>query len=636
VECHAEIVESYRTSAMHDALTLPTGEGSPEAKLVGREFVDADTGITIRFDAADGHYTQTLVYRDPEGVERSSHTFRVDLVVGSGHATRSYLQVRDRQMLELPLTWYRELDTAALSPGDGFRTASSRIATRLCMGCHTGNVTPMNTDADLGFRGSLSLGITCIRCHGEGEEHVESGDPATISHPAKLEPDRQDELCAQCHLSAGFEVERWGRTLAQYRPGESLTDWVAVLRRAEAGPAGGSAIGGHGARLALSACATQTADRTDGSRLTCATCHNPHHGFKSPDIAERTNRGCFVCHAEEDCHAPSAERGARACFTCHMAVVPSQDIGHTKVTDHWIRRRPQQGGQGVGGPQSPGVLALQGGPLQNLLDRDGKHPLHQLYLAKGYTLGVEVAVAEMGRPAPDWMRRAFAALDAHEATHGRAPESDLLRGRLLALDRRPDAALPLLRELVAARPDVPQTHAALGYALADAGSTQAAVQRLRAAHKLSAYDTSVATVLARSLHKLGNSSEAPDVLEDVRQRMGPRRGISDLAIQVASESGDIERALQHAYDGLALAPKDPRRLSRAAFLALRTESAKAQGIPLLRAALEHAPEHVDALVQLTEALWDAGEQDEARTLLGRVRRVAPQDARVRDLIQRVR
>ena len=115
---------------------------------------------------------------------------------------RSYFQVKDGRLLELPLTWYRQLGTAALSPGEGFKTELLRIGTRLCVACHTGEVTPVDPDADLGFHGRLTLGIGCARCHGDGEEHAQTGDPTSIINPARLSVERQEHLCFQCHLSA--------------------------------------------------------------------------------------------------------------------------------------------------------------------------------------------------------------------------------------------------------------------------------------------------------------------------------------------------------------------------------------------------------------------------------------------------
>src|SRR5262245_25125099 len=121
VSCHADVADRYRSSGMSDAMTLPSGAGSIEASLVGKTCIDAATGITVRFEARDGRYFQRIVYVDAAGAERASYEFPIDLIVGSGHATRTYLAVREGRIVELPATWYRETGGLALSPGAFFR-----------------------------------------------------------------------------------------------------------------------------------------------------------------------------------------------------------------------------------------------------------------------------------------------------------------------------------------------------------------------------------------------------------------------------------------------------------------------------------------------------------------------------------
>ena len=134
-ECHPEVVAAYANSAMHGSLTLPTSPDTPEARLAGRTVVDAATGIEAHFAVGADGFVQRLVYRAPDGSVRADHTWPVHLVVGSGRAARSYFTVRDGLFFQLPLTWYRELDDFALSPGPGFRDAALRYAPRLCVEC---------------------------------------------------------------------------------------------------------------------------------------------------------------------------------------------------------------------------------------------------------------------------------------------------------------------------------------------------------------------------------------------------------------------------------------------------------------------------------------------------------------------
>jgi len=275
VECHEDVVEAYRTSAMHDAIMLPIGEGSLLASLVGKTFVDEESGIRNRVGVSDGHYTITIFYVDPEGVERASYETRIDLIIGSGHATHTYLQYEGGRLLELGLTWYRELDSLDLSPGPGYLQRTVRVSTRQCIACHTGEVHHVSREADLGFRGRFSLGVTCERCHGESEDHCLTGDPSTTIHPGRLPVDRQAELCFQCHLTAAITAERSDWVISDFVPGQRLGEFMGVMQIADRDPGQAPGIAGHGERMKLSTCFTASRGASDGMQLTCTTCHNP-------------------------------------------------------------------------------------------------------------------------------------------------------------------------------------------------------------------------------------------------------------------------------------------------------------------------------------------------------------------------
>ena len=45
-------------------------------------------------------------------------------------------------------------------------------------------------------------------------------------NPAKLSPERRDAVCMQCHLEGKVAIERPGRHAYEFRPGESLTDYM--------------------------------------------------------------------------------------------------------------------------------------------------------------------------------------------------------------------------------------------------------------------------------------------------------------------------------------------------------------------------------------------------------------------------
>ncbi len=148
---------------------------------------------------------------------------------------------------ELPLGWYAENGgTWAMNPGydrpdhQGFQ----RKITYDCMFCHNGY--PEIPPGDAGPRSapifsSVPEGIDCQRCHGDGEKHVGlarrprcgrgSRIRGAIVNPSRLTPQRQMEVCMQCHLETTSSplpasIVRYERGPFSYRPGEPLADFI--------------------------------------------------------------------------------------------------------------------------------------------------------------------------------------------------------------------------------------------------------------------------------------------------------------------------------------------------------------------------------------------------------------------------
>jgi tetratricopeptide (TPR) repeat protein len=192
------------------------------------------------------------------------------------------------------------------------------------------------------FPPQLPAGIDCDRCHGPGAEHVRLAEGgaaapvvrAAILNPARLPPDRQLEICMQCHLESTsrrlpFSVRRAGRGVFSYDPREPLEAYALFFDRAA--PREDAFEVNHAAyRLRRSACF-----RASGGRLVCTTCHNPHERPRG----EAPNHVCRQCHARlaRD-HTSDAN-----CTACHMPKRRTEDAVRVVLTDHWIRRRPRPG-----------------------------------------------------------------------------------------------------------------------------------------------------------------------------------------------------------------------------------------------------------------------------------------------------
>ncbi|MFM7057882.1 MAG: multiheme c-type cytochrome [Planctomycetota bacterium] len=278
---------------------------------------------------------------------------RLEYLVGSGRHSRTYLTLFDGFLTESPVTWYASTGRWSLSPGydhehhQGFE----RPVDAGCLICHCGGIEEV--DGAFHRLAIAELAIGCERCHGPGATHIDfhrthhkgaseesaarvATDP--IINPQKLSRDRQDAVCAQCHLRGDATVLRTGRTAADFRPGNLLTDTRIDWFLQNAG--GEMKVVGHSDQMTASRC------WQDSETLTCTTCHAGHAVERSRDEQlQEYRRACLGCHTEHACSAAAESRAsvrpADNCVSCHMPQV-STEIPHIAFTHHRIGRHEQQ------------------------------------------------------------------------------------------------------------------------------------------------------------------------------------------------------------------------------------------------------------------------------------------------------
>jgi tetratricopeptide (TPR) repeat protein len=363
-DCHTDIVENFKRTFMSRALTYPTLDQVIEDFRGSRGvIIHPVTRVGYRATIDDqGRWWQEEF--DPEG----TYLRRVEVkyLIGSGNNTRSYIGEIDGELFELPLTWYSATEQREglwdMSPGyeraDHFRF--SRPVKADCLFCHN-DLTPMTDGRLSGFKEDLAPGITCVRCHGDGQAHIDARfegkewldqpDP-TILNPAHLPLGRQQQICEQCHLSGEARALMPGQRWDRYDPRTPLEDYVRIYAFPAENTIEGSktadgskaqhivasstfSIASHAERMKLSACAQ------GGRPFTCTTCHDPH----APDSHDSYQRACLSCHQNQShariqADAYSAHQG-KPCFSCHMNSSGTSDIPHVKMTDHWVRRQPE-------------------------------------------------------------------------------------------------------------------------------------------------------------------------------------------------------------------------------------------------------------------------------------------------------
>src|ERR1700761_2444917 len=338
---------------MGRSLSQPSAANTVEDYQTHNTVHNDASGLSYTMVERDGRLYQRRSEKGFDGQETNVVEEQIDYVIGSGNHARSYLH-RDSggKLIELPVSWYVEKSGYwAMSPGydrkdqEDFR----RAITGECLLCHNG--LPLkgnypergNTGLSI-FPKDIPQGIDCQRCHGPGSEHVRLALAANtpretvrkaIVNPARLDRDRQLEVCMQCHLETSSslmpnEIRRYNRTIDSYRPGEPLGDYKMYIDRANASRNNDRFEIAHAAyRLRMSACFRS-------SQMTCLTCHDPHQPYRTANSTVRYLAVCQGCH-QSVTHKTALPAGTD-CLSCHMPKRRTDDVVHVVMTDHYIQR----------------------------------------------------------------------------------------------------------------------------------------------------------------------------------------------------------------------------------------------------------------------------------------------------------
>ena len=317
--CHADIVRKYEATPMARSTGPIAGNiprGTFKHAASGQEYaISRDGRVTIR-----------------KGVKRDAQQF--DYVIGSGSAGFSYLISRDRYLFQAPITWYSQKRRWDAAPGyqDDPVMAWDRPVDPSCLLCHASQLThiygTLNRYAERPFE---QRGVSCERCHGPGKDHIGSRSKMVV--PSKLDSERRDDVCRQCHLMGEARIDRPNKTFAQYRAGDRLGDFVAYFVYDDpAGPA--LRTTSHVENLNASRC-----KKMSGDKMWCGTCHDVHTTPSRPVAWYRSK-----C---QSCHTPGVTASSKCprtddCISCHMPKSRAIDAGHGAFTDHSIARFPKR------------------------------------------------------------------------------------------------------------------------------------------------------------------------------------------------------------------------------------------------------------------------------------------------------
>ncbi len=583
--CHASIAESYRKTGMGRSFYRPSAANQIEDYSAHNSYFHPASDTNFTMTVRDGRYLQRRSQMGPDGRETNIEEKSVDYVMGSGNHARTYLHRTVRGTLqELPLGWYAEkAGYWAMNPGYDRpdQPGSRREITYDCMFCHNAYPQiPASNDilgADPVFAGELPQGIDCQRCHGPGSRHIQAVQAggkaadirAAIVNPARLAPDRQLDVCMQCHLettsfSFPHSIVRYTRGAFSYRPGEPLTSFELFYDHPpQAGRDDKFEIAGAAYRLRKSACFLKSA-----GALTCTTCHNPHDVRHGQDAIAQYNAACRKCHATAfDAVVAAGKHVTQTdCVGCHMPTRRTDDVVHAAMTDHYIRpsmpaselmaERPERHDTDAdmyhglvvryaigGGAQADDDLydavalvwqknnLMEGLPrLAGLVaSRQPARAEFYLLLAEAWRDTGQTAKAlpqyeEAVRRNPAWLyaqRKLAVALD--ESRQG-ARAIELLRRATLAAPRstqvwheygqillhqgRTTEAAAALRQALALDPEIPEAHNSLGLVAAEAHDVARSEASFREAARISPENVAAATNLAHTLAW----KEPPDIV----------------------------------------------------------------------------------------------------------------------------
>lgn len=509
--CHQDLYASYQAVGMARSFFRPAVDKDVE-DFSALPFVSGTSGERYRIERAGERLVFHRWQVAEDGSPINSLEQDVDWVMGSGNHSRTYLFRNPAgELYLLPLAWYSQTGRWAYAPGFEIMDPPviARAVQRECMFCHNAYPdVPAGSDrsgAPHLFPPDLPEGTGCQRCHGPGAEHVRRAGAAdtapaalaaSIVNPARLAPERRDDVCYECHLQPAValsSMRRFGRGDYSFRPGEDLADYRVELDIVVAGEEAGERfeINHHPVRLEQSACFRESA-----GRLSCLTCHDPHRKVPPSERAAHYRQACLGCHGGDGLagHPPvpgagGAEGGAELlasdCTVCHMPERRTQDVVEVTMTDHLIRRGP-------GGPELLAPLAQKDPVIEDVVFY---HPERAPPGAKGdlYRAAAVLRALPGHAEAAGQMERLLATLRPESADpYLRLAQSHLARGRPAAalgplaatLERdagnllatrlqalawvgtgAPVEGLGRLRRLAELFPDDPDVHLNLGFLL---------------------------------------------------------------------------------------------------------------------------------------------------------------------------
>jgi hypothetical protein len=475
--CHKAVYNAYVKTPMGRAAT-------PASEHLGL----ATERATVQHDKFDRRfevYVEDGKLYQAEVGEKFRSVHPVEYALGSGENGLSFIVRRGDHLFQAPLSYYSRTRGWGLSPGYEFADLGfNRPIAAMCIACHSGRPQPVaqrnGQFLDPPFR---ELSIGCESCHGPGRAHIQAGGgKQNIVNPKRLAPARAEDICMNCHQGGDTRILQPGKTALDFRPGQALSDTVAIFKLPRTKEAADVDLLEHNESMRLSRCY-----RESKGTLNCITCHNPHA------VADY-RAACLGCHVKPFAATHPAKDSD--CVSCHM---PKRDIGfiaHSALTNHRIVRRRDEGLPEVAFAQSDDLVYFNGAPGKGL-------PLVTSLQAYG----------ELAERRSSYPQRFQELLDRAAKEIPNEPIVLASLGRRALRTQSFDAAIQYLTKAVERGSEAYTTYEDLDQALAGADRLEDAVKALRRGIELAPYTPVLYKTLALRYVKLKRYPEAKQTLE---------------------------------------------------------------------------------------------------------------------------
>jgi hypothetical protein len=315
VECH-EQAESFSLTGHARTLSRVL---HPDSLAALRKLEQTSAAIN---EGLEIEFSSNAVRALTSSAEGPATELTLDWCFGSGEHARTWVGTLSgswgaTDLVEFRWTHYHATDGFDITPGQVDSPPAGYFQqlgvlydapkARNCFACHA---TSLTFSGGRLHADSVKPGVTCQRCHGPRQAHLDSDGEVGDSLWKTATQMKSVNRCGQCHRRAD-----------EQDPETITTDNVDIVRFQPVG-------------LVQSACFRGS------PKMTCVTCHDPHRPLSAQDSLG--SHQCVQCHDGSAEHDSLCGAGHREdCLRCHMPKVPGRRP--VAFTDHWIRiRRPDE------------------------------------------------------------------------------------------------------------------------------------------------------------------------------------------------------------------------------------------------------------------------------------------------------